>query len=322
VTLALVTGGAGYVGRFIVERLLADGVSVRVAGRNAPSLGFFSQRIEFVPQALDPDSDFSAAFDGVEHFVHAAFDHLPGKYRGGEGDDPEGFRRRNHHGTVAFFRAAKKAGVQRAVFLSSRAVYGTQPPGAALAEETVPHPDTLYGEVKLAAERDVLAMDGGGFEPAVLRITGVYGPAGEGRRHKLADLLDDWRAGREIAPRAGTEVHGDDVAAAVSLVLNAGGGVAGEVFNVSDIVVDRHELLEMAGAINGRAENLPAGADRSALNVMSSEKLRELGWRPGGREKLAEFLRESLYRAGLYNSSSHRRSGLLAGPGTGSGRKG
>jgi nucleoside-diphosphate-sugar epimerase len=237
--------------------------------------------------------DFSAAFSGVDFFIHAAFDHLPGRYRGGEGDDPETFQRRNHLGTVAFFRAAKAAGVRRAVFLSSRAVYGTQPAGAILTEETVPHPDTLYGEVKMAAERDILAMAGGNFGPVVLRITGVYGPAGGGRRHKWADLFDDWQAGREIVPRAGTEVHGEDVAATVSLVLSARDGVAGEIFNVSDIVVDRRELLRAAAQIIG-AGNLPAAADPSTLNVMSCEKLRALGWGPGGRDKLFDFLQSSL----------------------------
>jgi nucleoside-diphosphate-sugar epimerase len=294
VTLALVSGGGGFVGRFIVERLLGDGMTVRIAGRTQPVDGFFSRSVEFLPQALEPESDFSAAFSGVDFFVHAAFDHVPGRYRGGEGGDPEGFRHRNHLGTVAFFRAAKAAGVQRAVFLSSRAVYGTQPPGAVLSEETTPRPDTLYGEAKLAAERDILAMKGEGFEPVGLRITGVYGPAGEGRRHKWADLFDDWRAGREITPRAGTEVHGDDVAAAVSLILQAADGVSGEIFNVSDIVVDRRELLEMVGEITGPAGPLPPAADRSALNAMSCEKLRALGWRPGGRAKLAGFLREWL----------------------------
>jgi nucleoside-diphosphate-sugar epimerase len=294
VTLALVSGGAGFVGRFIVERLLGDGMSVRITGRTRPMDGFFSRSIEFVPQMLDPESDFSALFSGVDYFVHAAFDHLPGKYRGGEGDDPEAFRRRNHEGTLAFFRAAKAAGVRRVVFLSSRAVYGAQRPGAVLTEETIPHPDTLYGEVKLAAEREMLAMAGEEFEPVALRITGVYGPAGAGRRHKWADLFDDWRAGREIAPRAGTEVHGEDVAVAVSLVLSASDGVAGEVFNVSDIVVDRRELLGMAAEITGMEKPLPASAERAALNVMSCEKLHTLGWRPGGRAKLAEFLQSSL----------------------------
>ncbi|MGN6465848.1 MAG: NAD-dependent epimerase/dehydratase family protein [Rhizobiaceae bacterium] len=297
-TRVLVSGGTGFVGRFIVERMLADGMQVRVTGRTPPPPGFFSQRIEFLPQALDPDSDFSAGLQDVAHVIHAAFDHLPGRYRGGEGGDPEGFRRRNHQGTVAFLHAAKAAGVRRVVFLSSRAVYGEQPPGARLSEETAPHPNTLYGEVKLAAERDVLSRKGDGFEPVVLRITGVYGPTGEGRRNKWAELLDDWRGGRQIAARVGTEVHGDDVAAAVSLVLSAPASVAGEIFNVSDVVVDRRELLEMAGEIVGHAGGLPAASDPSALNVMSCEKLRALGWRPGGKAKLAGFLREYMLNVG------------------------
>jgi nucleoside-diphosphate-sugar epimerase len=294
VTRALVSGGSGFVGRFIVERLLADGMSVRITGRTRPVDEFFSRNVEFVEQALDVESNSAAAFSGIEFFVHAAFDHLPGRYRGGEGDDPQGFRRSNHRGTVALFRAAKAAGVRRAMFLSSRAAYGTQPAGGVLAEETTPRPDTLYGEVKLAAERDILAMKGEGFEPTILRITGVYGPTGAGRRHKWADLLDDWSAGRELAPRAGTEVHGDDVAAAVSLMLSTSHGVSGEIFNVSDITIDRRDMLEMAGEITGLARPLPVEADISRLNVMSSEKLRALGWQPGGRARLAEFLRHCL----------------------------
>jgi nucleoside-diphosphate-sugar epimerase len=269
-------------------------MAVRVSGRARPVDGFFSRSVEFLPQALDPESDFYTVFSGVDYFVHAAFDHLPGRYRGGEGGDAEGFRRSNHDGTLAFFRAAKAAGVRRGIFLSSRAVYGAQKPGAVLTEETAPYPSTLYGEVKLAAEREILAMAGEGFQPVVLRITGVYGPAGEGRRHKWADLFDDWRAGREIAPRAGTEVHGEDVATAVLLALSASDGVAGEVFDISDIVVDRRELLGMAAEITGIEKPLPASAELPVLNVMSCEKLRALGWQPGGQAKLAEFLRSSL----------------------------
>jgi nucleoside-diphosphate-sugar epimerase len=299
VTRVLVSGGSGFAGRFIVEKLLGEGMSVRITGRTPPVDKFFSRSVQFASQALDPESDFSAVFSGVDYFVHAAFDHLPGRYRGGEGGDAEGFRRRNHLGIAAFFRAAKEAGVRRAVFLSSRAVYGVQEPGTVLTEETVPAPDTLYGEVKLAAEREILAMAGEGFWPVVLRITGVYGPAGEGRRHKWAYLFDDWRAGWEIAPRAGTEVHGEDVASAVSLTLSTSATVSGEVFNVSDIIVDRRELLEMVGEITGVAKPLPAAADCSTLNVMSCEKVRALGWQPGGQAKLAEFLRSSLANRGL-----------------------
>lgn len=293
-TLALVSGGSGFVGRFIVERLLGEGVAIRVSGRTPPPQGYFTRDVEFVRQSLDPESDFDTALQGVYHFVHAAFDHLPGRYRGGEGDDAEGFRRRNHLGTMALFRAAKKCGVRRAVFLSSRAVYGAQPAGAILTEKTEPSPDTLYGEVKLATEHDTLAMADEGFEPVVLRITGVYGPAGKGRRHKWADLFDNWRSGGSVVPRAGTEVHGDDVAAAIALVLSTAERVSGEVFDVSDILVDRRDLLEIAAGATAISHPLPPRADPASLHVMSSEKLRALGWRPGGQTKLHDFVRASL----------------------------
>ncbi|MBN9068341.1 MAG: NAD(P)-dependent oxidoreductase, partial [Rhizobiales bacterium] len=46
-TLALVSGGSGFVGRFIVERLLDEGMSVRITGRTRPADGFFSRSVEF-----------------------------------------------------------------------------------------------------------------------------------------------------------------------------------------------------------------------------------------------------------------------------------
>lgn len=284
----LVTGGTGFVGRFIVEALLRRGEGVRVMGRTRPADGFFSAPVAFVQGSLDPDRDQSAAFEGVSAFVHAAFDHVPGRYRGGEGDDAAGFRRRNLDGSVALFEAAKRAGVGRVVFLSSRAVYGEQPPGADLSEATEPHPDTLYGEVKLAAERALTAMSDDGFRGTSLRVTGVYGPGATGRPHKWADLFDDYLAGRVVTPRRASEVHGVDVAAAVLLALDA--PELPPVLNVSDILLDRHDLLAIVQAATGSPHPLPP---RSAepVNAMDCALLRALGWRPGGFELLERTVR-------------------------------
>ncbi len=119
----LVSGGTGLVGRYVVEELLAAGYSVIVGGRRAPLPRLFSRPVEFAPLSLDPETDHIDAFDDAYFFVHAAFSHLPGKYRGGEGDDPEGFRRLNLDGTVKLFDTAKRAGTRRCIFISSRAVY-------------------------------------------------------------------------------------------------------------------------------------------------------------------------------------------------------
>lgn len=279
----LVTGGTGFVGRFVVEALLRQGRSVRVMGRTPPPDGFFSAPVAFVEGSLDPDRDQSAAFEGVSAFVHAAFDHVPGRYRGGEGDDAAGFRRRNLDGTVALFEAAKQAGVRRAVFLSSRAVYGIQPPGADLFERTAPHPDTLYGEVKLGTERALAAMSD--VRGVSLRVTGVYGPAAPGRAHKWSSLFDDYLAGRVVSPRRATEVHGDDVAAAALLALDA--SEPPPVLNVSDILLDRHDLLAIVQAVTGSAHPLPSRSVEP-VNAMNCDLLRALGWRPGGFDLLEQ----------------------------------
>ena len=289
----LVSGGTGTVGRFVVEALLGAGREVRVMGSTPPADGFFSGPVEFVEGALDPARDQSAAFVGVRHFVHAAFDHAPGKYRGGEGDDPATFRRRNLDGSVALFEAAKRAGVERSIFLSSRAVYGVQPPGAMLTEDTEPRPDTLYGDVKLDAERALAALSDDRFSGVSLRVTGVYGPAGRGQPHKWADLFRDYLDGHPIAPRRATEVHGEDVAAAVLLALDAPS--VPRVLNVSDIVVDRRDLLAILQQITGCPHPLPP-ASSEPLNEMNTDRLCAMDWRPGGMD----LLRRSV-------------SGLLAG---------
>jgi nucleoside-diphosphate-sugar epimerase len=282
----LVTGGTGYAGRFIVEALLAAGYAVTVMGRTKPEGGYFSKPVAWIGGGLEPAAP--ELFEGIDAMVHAAFHHAPGKYRGGEGGDPETFRRLNLDGTIALFSAAKKAGVGRGVFLSSRAVYGTQPAGSVLTEDTEPHPDTLYGEVKLAAERALAALADDGFLPVSLRATGIYGPAGPGRKHKWADLFADHQAGKPVAPRAGTEVHGKDLATAVRLVLEAGPAAIraaspGLVFNVSDILLDRHDLLAEYSELSGSRVPLPEKADAAGFNEMDCARLRTLGWTPRGR---------------------------------------
>ncbi|MDO5606325.1 MAG: NAD(P)-dependent oxidoreductase [Paracoccus sp. (in: a-proteobacteria)] len=270
-----VTGGGGLVGRFIVNEALGAGDRVTVLGRRAPVPGFFDAPAGFMPFDLAGEAPDLAGYDAV---VHAAFDHVPGRYRGGEGDDPAGFLARNLDGSARLFAAAARAGA-RVVFISTRAVYGPHP--GRLGEDVPCRPDTLYGRAKLGAEQ-VLA----GQPAMILRATGVYGPAGPGQRHKWADLFDDFAAGRPIAPRAGTEVHGADLAAAVRLGL---AGAAG-VYNVSDLLLDRHDLLAEWARLSGRTGAVPARADRGFDGVMTTTRLRDLGWRPGGLAALRRAL--------------------------------
>ncbi len=279
-----VTGGTGLVGRFIVEEALAAGDAVTVLSRRPPAPGFFP--VEVTHQPLDLARP-AARLEGVEALVHAGFAHVPGRYRGGEGDDPEGFLARNGAGTARLFEQARAAGVGRIVFLSSRAVYGDYPPGTALSEEMPPRPDTLYGEVKREAERALAALPLSGIS---LRATGVYGPAGPGQRHKWRDLFNSFLAGEEIVSRRGTELHGEDLAAAVRLLLTAPDGRLGDgIFNASDILLDRRDLLAEVARLTGCRTPLPE-TSTTPVSEMRTDRLRALGWRPGGWPRLRESL--------------------------------
>jgi UDP-glucose 4-epimerase len=271
----LVSGGTGLVGRYIVNGLAEAGHTVIVGARKPPSSGLFTQPVEFRALHLNPELDQMNAFEGIEAFVHAAFDHLPGKYRGGEGSDPKRFRQLNLDGSVKLFEAAKDAGVKRAIFLSSRAVYDGLPPGMVLTEDLPLAPNSLYGEIKLACEQALSGLSGPHLVTASLRATGIYGDL---RPNKWDDLIADALAGKPVAPRAGTEVHGEDVAQAVRLMLELNSStVNGQSFNLSDVTVDTRTILDKLDL----SAQMVAFAALSA-NVMDTGKIRRLGWLPGG----------------------------------------
>ena len=282
----LVSGGTGLVGRYIVEELLASGYAVSVGGRHQPEPGLFSKPVTFVSLRLDPGEDQSHAFDNAYFFVHAGFSHVSGRYRGGEGDDPYTFQRLNLDGSVRLFETAQRAGIRRCIFLSSRAVYGDRSAGEVLHETTEAQPNTLYGRIKLDAERTLSALNAPGFATVSLRSTGVYGNL---RPNKWNDLFANYLAGKPVPSRAGTEVHGRDVGQAVRLMLETETSrIADQVFNVSDILTETREILGLVQQATGCPNALPAGAPDNIISEMDTAKIRALGWRSGGRPLLEE----------------------------------
>jgi len=285
-----VSGGTGLVGRYIVNGLLEAGHEVVVGARTPPPFRWFVRQASYAAMTLDPDLDQSDIFFGIDAFVHAAFDHLPGKYRGGEGEDADRFRRLNLDGTLRLFEGAKAAGVQRVVFLSSRAVYDGLPEGVELGEAAALSPTSLYGQVKLEAEQALRDITSNDFVTASLRLTGVYGDL---RPNKWDGLFADYLAGRPIASRAGTEVHGRDVASAVQLLLEAEAReLNGGAFNISDIVVDHAEILAPLRAAMRASTPLPQTADLTAVRKMPTNTIAAFGWRSGGQQLLNDTLKK------------------------------
>ncbi len=267
----MITGASGLVGYPIACHLATRGHEVITLGRTAlPDLSHIDWSLGDEPQIPQ-----------VDVLIHAAFAHVPGRYRGGEGDDPTSFLRKNLDGTLRLFDAAQSTNA-RVIFTSSRAVYGDYPPGTALGEAMEPRPNTLYGKAKLKAER---ALAGQGIS---LRITGVYGDPVPGKPHKWTDLFNQFQQGEKIEPRISTEVHAHDVAKAVALLLNT--KTDERVFNLSDFALDRRVLLETYSEITGVVGQLPDREDASCLNAMTTSRLRQLGWHPRGLVGLRETL--------------------------------
>lgn len=284
----LVTGGTGIVGRFIVENLNGNGYHVTVAGRSKPIASQFSIPVEYVPLHLDPAASFDDVTANFDILIHAGFSHVPGHYRGGEGDDVPRFWRQNFLATLLLFQAAERARIKRAIFLSSRAVYGNQKPGVVLEEDMACHPDTHYGAIKLACEKHLTTFsETSRMAVSCLRVTGVYASADGFGKGKWGSLIEDYLQGKTIEPRCGGEVHGMDVARAVRMILeHPDRTIRGQTFNISDLLLDRRDLLTIIKSLTGCKYPLPPGADASAYNIMSVDRIASYGWKPGGQALL------------------------------------
>lgn len=291
-----VTGATGIVGRFVVERLAAEGVRIRALVRPTSDRRELPPDIEWVVGGMTDPSALRDLVDGTDAVVHCAYEHAPGRYRGGEGDDLPGYWRANLHGGVELMRTAVEAGVTRLALMSSRAVFGQpSPPGSRVDDDTRPVPDTHYGAMKLALEAHAsafAAVDGVCF--CSLRPTGVYGLTYPLERTKWLDLALKL-VRREPLPEArlATELHGRDVAAAVWMLLTAPtDDVAGRAFNCSDLTVDTHEVMAALAARLGVRCELPHAATNPLRNAMRSAGLQNLGWQPGGKALLERTLGE------------------------------
>ncbi len=175
----LVTGGAGFIGSHLVERLLAQGLAVRVldnlsTGRRAnlplhPALEFIEGDIRDVHTVRHCLTDASGPLDVVVHL--AAVASVPASVA-----DPLGTHATNFDGTLNLLEVARTAGVRRFLYASSAAVYGDGAP-LPISEDAPLRPLTPYAVDKLAGEY-YLAFYRRRYNLQTLafRFFNVYGP--------------------------------------------------------------------------------------------------------------------------------------------------
>jgi len=282
-----VTGGAGYIGRVLVPRMVEEGFEVTVLDRN------FLNPVEME----NPFSDLDVKFlkDDVRYFD-------PNLLRGMEAvvdlaalsNDPSGELDPirtwdiNYVGRSRVCRLAKKLGVKRYIVSSSTSVYGFR--DEISDESTPPNPLTTYAEANVAIEKDVLILKEKSFTPVALRFATAFGYSPRMRldlainamtfnaaKFKKVKLMKD---GQQYRPF----VHVIDISNAVVTALSAEREkVSGEVFNVGseNLNVKLIDLAHTITTVTGIGDSIEWYGDPDKRSYRGSfEKIRSvLGYR-------------------------------------------
>jgi nucleoside-diphosphate-sugar epimerase len=184
----LVTGAAGFVGRSLCKELFNCGYQVRAAMRSHGQLSAAGETV--IVGAIDGQTDWSAALNGVDAVIHlAARVHVMKD----EAADPLAeFLKVNLYGTSNLAQQAASAGVKRFVYVSSVKVNGERTTvNRPFLESDEPDPHDPYAISKLRAEQDLqrIARETG-LEVVIVRPPLVYGPWVKGNFIRLLAAVD------------------------------------------------------------------------------------------------------------------------------------
>lgn len=285
----VVTGGAGFIGSHLVDRLLADGHEVLVVddlstGRRGqvPAPARF-QELDVAEGRLLPL---------LNEFHPQVVMHLAAQMDVRKSvADPLHDTRANVLGTVNVLTAAAQAGVERVVFASSGGTVYGDPDALPVGESAPLRPASPYGAAKVAGEAYVAAFGRlHGFAWTSLRLGNVYGPRQD--PHGEAGVVAIF--GTAMLEQRQTLIFGDgsstrdyvhvqDVVEALVTCLD--GRTDGAVYNVgsgrSTSVRELHALMARAcGAADAPERREPRLGELQHIALDSSRLHRATGWTP------------------------------------------
>lgn len=305
---SVVTGGCGFIGSHVVDRLVERGDEVVVVDDLAAGdAAWLSPQADLLRGSVLDAELLQKAFDGADRVFHLAA--LPRVERSIE--DPVGTHRVNVDGTLNVLEAARSAGVGRLVYSSSSSVYGLQETHV-MSEEMTPNPLSPYALQKLLGEQ-YLSMFAPvyGITAVSLRYFNVYGPRQpeEGEYALvIGKFLEARRTGRPLTVYGDGEqtrayTHVDDVVAATLLAAEADVPAGGNtVLNVgSDVETSVNRIAALIGGEVVHVVPNPRGdAEERRKAADWSRSASVLGWEPTiGIEQGLAALTEGPFNAGF-----------------------
>jgi nucleoside-diphosphate-sugar epimerase len=321
----LITGASGFIGSFIVEEALRQGMETWAAVRKNSSREYLQDhRINFIELNLSSREQLKEQLGGhvFDYVVHAA-----GVTKCTDKND---FRRVNTEGTKNLVEALLELHMplKRLVYISSLSIMGAireQQPYTEIREDDTPQPNTAYGQSKLEAEQWLdQRLQNTGCPYVILRPTGVYGP----REHDYFLMAKSIKQHVDFAvgfkQQDITFVYVDDVVQAVFLALEK--GITGRRYFLTDGQVYRSttfsdlihkelgrpwwiritapvwvlRIVTFCGECAGRLSGKPTALNNDKYNIMRQRNWRcdiqpavkELGYQP--HVQLAEGVRHTI----------------------------
>jgi len=263
VTRSVVTGGNGYFGQLLVDRLVARGddvvvFDIDITGAERPGVEVWRGDIRDARAVR-------AAVDGADRVFHNVAQVPLAK-------DHELLRTVNVDGTQRLVEACADAKVAKVVHTSSSAVFGV-PASNPVLPSTVPQPAEAYGHAKLAAEWAVLRAGANGLDVSIVRPRTILGHG----RLGIFGILFDWIAdgADPVVLGDGTNryqfVHADDLAEAC---LRAGERDGPGLFNVGTdrfgTMADTLTHLCQHAGTGSRVRHMPARSTALAMRASAS----------------------------------------------------
>lgn len=298
---SLVTGGAGFIGSHIVDKLIELGHEVVVIDNESSNVHeHFYHNSDAVYRRADV-ADYESTRDlykNVDYVFHcAAESRIQPTIL-----NPLGAVKTNVLGTATVLQAAREHGIKKVIYSSTSSGYGLKntPP----LDETMPD-DCLnpYSVSKVSGEKLCkMYHDLFGLKTVIFRYFNVYGPR-EPLRGPYAPVvglfLRQFREGKSltIVPD-GTQrrdfTHVDDVVTANILAMNIDHDYYGEVFNVG--TGTNHSVLELANMISQDTEMIEPRLGEAYITLANNQKIRSiLRWTP--TKQIEKYIEEELSRS-------------------------